>query len=290
MIFYMTTFLKSVFVISFTVFFLNPLVAFAHPGGTDSSGCHTCRTNCANWGLSTGEYHCHNSKGLSQPTTPIRSHYGAYGTGTTEPWPAYSNGLSSYTSTVSYDSLCWDQLGYSSSYDSSDKICKCDSGYVIGTSGKCVNGTLHCNSKYGVMSQYNSSTKSCECLIGYTFNGSSCVLNDYSSYSANTYTPSYSSNSYSEPKIYKTSKGVVCKSDEVLSQDRCMNQYTFCKQNYGTDSFYSPSTGKCVSCPSGYKYDLATEQCKTKESVDSEKQKVMQDQVNARLKRKGMIQ
>lgn len=31
----------------------------AHPGRTDSSGCHTCRTNCADWGLSTGDYHCH---------------------------------------------------------------------------------------------------------------------------------------------------------------------------------------------------------------------------------------
>lgn len=35
--------------------------AFAHPGRTDASGCHTCRTNCANWGLKTGQYHCHNS-------------------------------------------------------------------------------------------------------------------------------------------------------------------------------------------------------------------------------------
>lgn len=33
----------------------------AHPGRTDSSGCHTCRTNCESWGLSYGEYHCHNS-------------------------------------------------------------------------------------------------------------------------------------------------------------------------------------------------------------------------------------
>ncbi len=32
----------------------------AHPGRTDSNGCHTCRTNCDKWGLSTGEYHCHN--------------------------------------------------------------------------------------------------------------------------------------------------------------------------------------------------------------------------------------
>lgn len=34
---------------------------YAHPGGTDSNGCHTCRTNCSKWGLRNGQYHCHNS-------------------------------------------------------------------------------------------------------------------------------------------------------------------------------------------------------------------------------------
>jgi hypothetical protein len=32
---------------------------YAHPGNTDSSGGHTCRTNCGNWGLNYGEYHYH---------------------------------------------------------------------------------------------------------------------------------------------------------------------------------------------------------------------------------------
>ncbi len=31
----------------------------AHPGRKDGSGCHTCRTNCSNWGLRSGQYHCH---------------------------------------------------------------------------------------------------------------------------------------------------------------------------------------------------------------------------------------
>ena len=34
----------------------------AHPGRTDGNGCHTCRTNCEKWGLSNGEYHCHNGR------------------------------------------------------------------------------------------------------------------------------------------------------------------------------------------------------------------------------------
>lgn len=69
------------------VLFALPLIANAHPGNTDAYGCHTCRTNCSKWGLSTGEYHCHRAKALPQPEEPIRSH----ADGTTEPWPDYKN-------------------------------------------------------------------------------------------------------------------------------------------------------------------------------------------------------
>ncbi len=43
---------------------------YAHPGRTDSRGCHTCRTNCEKWGLSYGQYHCHSG---SSSTSPSRS-------------------------------------------------------------------------------------------------------------------------------------------------------------------------------------------------------------------------
>ena len=46
-------FLICVFVFGFN------LVAQAHPGRTDRYGCHTCKTNCKNWGLRYGQYHCH---------------------------------------------------------------------------------------------------------------------------------------------------------------------------------------------------------------------------------------
>jgi hypothetical protein len=78
--------------ISFIIMFLAlaiPSITLAHPGRTDSSGCHTCKTNCPNWGLSYGEYHCHNAKALPQPKTPIKSTYGAQGTGYTKPAPEY---------------------------------------------------------------------------------------------------------------------------------------------------------------------------------------------------------
>lgn len=79
------------------LFLLLPTVVLAHPGNTDSSGCHTCRTNCSSWGLSAGEYHCHNSKGATQPKTPVKSTYGENGTGYTSPAPEYSNNNSKTT-------------------------------------------------------------------------------------------------------------------------------------------------------------------------------------------------
>lgn len=76
-------------VIFMAAFIFQPIPVFAHPGRTDSSGCHTCRTNCSSWGLSTGEYHCHNAKSLPQPKEPVKSHYEDSGTGYTEPAPEY---------------------------------------------------------------------------------------------------------------------------------------------------------------------------------------------------------
>jgi hypothetical protein len=41
----------------------------AHPGRTDASGGHTCRTNCESWGLGYGEYHSHGGGGTSGSST-----------------------------------------------------------------------------------------------------------------------------------------------------------------------------------------------------------------------------
>lgn len=38
---------------------LIPNAVLAHPGRTDGNGCHRCKTNCSQWGLSQGQYHCH---------------------------------------------------------------------------------------------------------------------------------------------------------------------------------------------------------------------------------------
>lgn len=48
-------------------------IVSAHPGRTDSSGGHTCRTNCAKWGLGTGEYHYHNGGSKSSSSSSSSS-------------------------------------------------------------------------------------------------------------------------------------------------------------------------------------------------------------------------
>jgi len=45
----------------------NVKIVYAHPGNTDSSGGHTCRTNCESWGYSYGEYHYHGGGYYEEP-------------------------------------------------------------------------------------------------------------------------------------------------------------------------------------------------------------------------------
>ena len=53
------------------LFSVVPLAAWGHPGGTDSSGCHTCRTNCPRWGRDPGQYHCRSAR-TPTPDPPVR--------------------------------------------------------------------------------------------------------------------------------------------------------------------------------------------------------------------------
>jgi hypothetical protein len=69
---------------SFIVVSLALVPAHAHPGRTDSSGGHTCRTNCASWGLGQGEYHSHGG-GASGSTSQSTDTPPAVETNQTEP-------------------------------------------------------------------------------------------------------------------------------------------------------------------------------------------------------------
>lgn len=50
------------------IFCLTLTTVMAHPGKTDNSGGHTCKTNCGKWGLDYGEYHFHGTSSITTPT------------------------------------------------------------------------------------------------------------------------------------------------------------------------------------------------------------------------------
>ena len=58
-------------VVIFLLIIFTPSIVFAHPGRTDSSGGHTCRTNCPYWGLNYGQYHYHNAPAPAPKPVPV---------------------------------------------------------------------------------------------------------------------------------------------------------------------------------------------------------------------------
>lgn len=230
------------FLIIFGGIFLIVYPIFAHPGNTDSYGCHTCRTNCSSWGLSYGEYHCHQARGLIQPEDPIRSHYGEGGTGYTESWPdysypslpseptcplmsyyddlsgsckCYSGYVASGNKCISKDQWCQDSYGYGATSDYLSDNCKCKYGYVFGKdiSGniKCISGDQVCRDEYGVMSKHNSLSNKCECFSGYVFG------------------------------------------EDSIGRTQCISEDEWCQNKYGYNSINNTLTDKC-ECKSGYEF------------------------------------
>jgi len=129
------------------------------------------------------------------PTCPINSYYDGISSCKCNYGYIVSGG-----SCVSGNSVCYSQLGYSSSYDSLSNKCKCNYGYVIGTKGQCISTSSYCSNQLGLMSQYNSLSNKCECMTGYEFDGSSCV---------------YKKTNYSYPSGY-TASLVSCRINLIL--------------------------------------------------------------------------
>ncbi len=57
------------FVFLFILLILFPRVVDAHPGRTDSNGCHYCRTNCDSWGVAWNVKHCHGGNTTTKKVT-----------------------------------------------------------------------------------------------------------------------------------------------------------------------------------------------------------------------------
>lgn len=64
---------KIIFMLFLITLLMNCNVVYAHPGRTDSKGCHVCKKNCDRWGLSYGQYHCHNGNSSNTNNKAIYS-------------------------------------------------------------------------------------------------------------------------------------------------------------------------------------------------------------------------
>ncbi len=67
--------LIEIIFVSLLILLVTPTYVVAHPGRTDGSGSHTCRTNCPDWGYSYGEYHYHGGYTAPDPTPIITYKY-----------------------------------------------------------------------------------------------------------------------------------------------------------------------------------------------------------------------
>lgn len=74
---------KLICVVLLCFLLITPNKVEAHPGRTDANGCHYCRTNCAKWGLSDGQYHCHNGGGYNSSSS--NSYNSTSSSGSTSP-------------------------------------------------------------------------------------------------------------------------------------------------------------------------------------------------------------
>ena len=165
--------------------FIIGLPVSAHPGNTDSFGCHTCKTNCSSWGYYYGQYHCHNSRVTSQsststtPTCPLGSRYDYLSKGCKCFLPGYviDTDFMGNKKCISLSSKCTDLLGYGASYSSVSKKCECKYGYLL-SGGKCITQNDYCHKVMGAMSKYNNLSKRCECSYGYLLSGGKCITQD----------------------------------------------------------------------------------------------------------------
>lgn len=233
-------------------------------------------------GNSTYSYPSYSGYSYSAPATP------------TCPLNSYADGSSckcsygyavSGSSCVSQDSLCRDQLGYSSSYNSLNNNCKCNSGYVIGTSGKCTSASSYCSDKIGLMSQYNSSANTCECMYGYELVGSSCTYKS-TSYAASAYSSYYTPKSSNTQKTttscpansYASGSSCYCSSGYQISSDKssCViiptnTNNQACVTAYSTNSYWDgtkTSDGKLnCGCKTGSSWNSTKTSCATNKYI-----------------------
>ncbi len=239
--------------------------AFAHPGDTDTYGCHTCSTNCAEWGDSYG-YHCHmNDAHLAcnyvwdEPIAQdflvkkyekcVRDYEANKYNTWTAPDPQYTPVPTPQPTP---------QCPTFSHYEKSNDTCVCNAGYIV-SGDKCVYANTYCADNHGRNSLFNLQTSRCECANGYMFSKIfQCVsMDDFCRYT-------YGENI----KYIQSINNCECNSGYVFdkSSNSCISGDVSCKDIYGLNSTFNSTSGLC-ECANEYEFNTALTQC-IKKSVN----------------------
>lgn len=192
------------------------------------------------------------------PSTYLNNYYESSGSYSI-PSPYYMNTPSTPTCPIN-------------SYYDGVSSCKCNYGYVIGSSGRCTSASLVCSQKIGLMSQYNSLTKTCECMSGYEFDGSMCVYkNTSSNYSGGYYSSVGSCPKNSHQSVTNFDKCTCDSGYQIdLKGKSCVainhkNSDKVCQADYGTKSEWSGETNETgsitCSCKVGYDFNTKGTKC-----------------------------
>ncbi len=177
---------------------------------------------------------------------------------------------------VSGNTICKDQMGIMSSYDSLSGECRCDHGYVIGNNGQCVSGNTKCSSDIGFMSRYNSITNKCECLSGYEFDGYSCKSKSKTP-TSNSLDSYYVSNNkvVAEPVSNTVPSGLYLVTKYSNKCPNNSNSYSLtqcsCNSGYEHNALKTGCTNIDLGCINGAKFSHITgSKCLTNLKTDTQ--------------------
>lgn len=139
---------SNAFAITLLIFGITKFPVYAHPGNTESDGCHYCRTNCAKWGEIEGVRHCHGSSTYTPPSYD------------------YSRPIATTPSCPS-----------NSYYSYLDKTCTCNYGYELSSNRQSCIKPIPQIPTCPINSYYSYVDSACTCNYGYdlSLDGRSCI-------------------------------------------------------------------------------------------------------------------
>lgn len=248
---------KYIYILVVCALFLFIKPVYAHPGDNlkDASGCHHCWTNCAQWGLYYGQFHCHNSQTLlptyychtyqsAQKGCKIEQDYQEFYNTHVIPLLSVGESLESAEKTFNYQlQQCEQQITQNKEYEKKYQECqtsyeqqvkqisdKIDKQYEFYTKSS------ECLKTYGINAIYDEDIGYCSCKEGYKINEElkKCVIRDICN----------ESDSHSLTMMGKC----YCFSNYLVDPDtkKCTEADIVCKKVFDNNSYYDQTSEKCV--------------------------------------------